>query len=193
MHEMYRSDAVTLAAFNPALAGAGLKHEHAQAIFSGVRAADFFEVHAENYMGDGGPPHALLTQVRASYPVSIHGVGLSADNRRVRRRHDDAVAVEERVLVGTGAAEDGDQLCEHRVRRHVGLLHDGADDRPVGPRSDRTSDRDGGQRCRDTVRRRHEDGRASLQHAVETGPDAPSWWKLPGCELGSSSAGNWSP
>src|SRR5437867_1416836 len=60
MHEMYRSDAVTLAAFNPALAGAGLKHEHAQAIFSGVRAADFFEVHAENYMGDGGPPHRLL-------------------------------------------------------------------------------------------------------------------------------------
>jgi len=77
MHEMYRSDAVTLAAFNPALAGAGLKHEHAQAIVSGVRATDFFEVHAENYMGDGGPPHHLLAEIRASYPVSIHGVGLS--------------------------------------------------------------------------------------------------------------------
>ena len=64
MHEMYRSDAVTLAVFNPALAGAGLKREHAQAIFSGVRAADFFEVHAENYMGDGGPPHRLLADRR---------------------------------------------------------------------------------------------------------------------------------
>jgi uncharacterized protein len=75
MHEMHRSDAVTLAAFNPAPAGAGLKREHACDI--GAFPIDFFEVHAENYMGDGGPPHRLLSQVRADSPVSIHGVGLS--------------------------------------------------------------------------------------------------------------------
>src|SRR5262249_37017027 len=37
----------------------------------------FFEVHAENYMGAGGPPHAQLTAIRERYPLSLHGVGLS--------------------------------------------------------------------------------------------------------------------
>ena len=37
----------------------------------------FFEVHAENYMGDGGPPHRYLTAIRERYPISLHGVGLS--------------------------------------------------------------------------------------------------------------------
>jgi len=58
-------------------AGAGLKPEHAQDIFEGARRTDFFEVHAENYMGAGGPPHHLLRRIRADYPLSIHGVGLS--------------------------------------------------------------------------------------------------------------------
>src|SRR5690606_3591457 len=35
------------------------------------------EIHAENYMGAGGPPHRYLTAIRARYPLSIHGVGLS--------------------------------------------------------------------------------------------------------------------
>jgi len=76
MHEMYRGDVASLA-FQPALAGAGLKREHAPAIFAGPPAVDFFEVHAENYMGDGGPPHQLLSKTRATYPISIHGIGLS--------------------------------------------------------------------------------------------------------------------
>ena len=44
-----------------------------------MRAPDigWFEVHAENYMGAGGPPHAYLTAVRERYPLSLHGVGLS--------------------------------------------------------------------------------------------------------------------
>jgi uncharacterized protein (UPF0276 family) len=37
----------------------------------------WFEVHAENYMGAGGPPHALLTRLRERFPLSLHGVGLS--------------------------------------------------------------------------------------------------------------------
>ena len=37
----------------------------------------FFEIHAENYMGDGGPPHRRLEAIRALYPLSLHGVGLS--------------------------------------------------------------------------------------------------------------------
>ena len=58
-------------------AGAGLKHEHAPKILAGCCKVDFFEVHAENYMGAGGPPHRLLRQLRADYPLSIHGVGAS--------------------------------------------------------------------------------------------------------------------
>ena len=58
-------------------AGVGLKPEHAEDIFAGARRADFFEIHAENYMGAGGPPHELLRRIRADYPLSIHGVGLS--------------------------------------------------------------------------------------------------------------------
>jgi uncharacterized protein (UPF0276 family) len=61
----------------PAGGGAGLKHEHARDILEGGRAVDFFEIHAENYMGAGGPPHHLLTRIRADYPISMHGVGLS--------------------------------------------------------------------------------------------------------------------
>jgi uncharacterized protein (UPF0276 family) len=58
-------------------AGAGLKREHAGEIFDGPRRLDFFEIHAENYMGAGGPPHHLLHRIREDYPLSIHGVGLS--------------------------------------------------------------------------------------------------------------------
>jgi hypothetical protein len=58
-------------------AGTGLKPEHDRDIFEGARAVDFFEIHAENYMGAGGPPHHLLRRIAADYALSVHGVGLS--------------------------------------------------------------------------------------------------------------------
>jgi uncharacterized protein (UPF0276 family) len=58
-------------------AGTGLKPEHASDIFESKGAVDFFEIHAENYMGAGGPPHHLLRRVVQDYPLSVHGVGLS--------------------------------------------------------------------------------------------------------------------
>jgi uncharacterized protein (UPF0276 family) len=42
-----------------------------------VGGAGFLEVHAENYMVDGGPMLRHLERVRALWPLSIHGVGLS--------------------------------------------------------------------------------------------------------------------
>jgi uncharacterized protein (UPF0276 family) len=57
--------------------GVGLKPVHAEHILGNPRQVDFFEIHAENYMGDGGPPHRLLERIRSDYPLSIHGVGLS--------------------------------------------------------------------------------------------------------------------
>ncbi|GAB4514558.1 MAG: DUF692 domain-containing protein [Roseibium sp.] len=58
-------------------AGAGLKGEHVPEILQGRPDIGFFEVHAENYMGAGGPPHRLLEAIRRDYPLSLHGVGLS--------------------------------------------------------------------------------------------------------------------
>ena len=61
----------------PPCAGVGLKPEHYRTIIETKPHIGFFEVHAENYMGAGGPPHRYLTQIRDSYPLSLHGVGLS--------------------------------------------------------------------------------------------------------------------
>jgi uncharacterized protein (UPF0276 family) len=68
--------------------GIGLKGQHGARILEGAAAVDFFEVHAENYMGAGGPPHRLLTAIRERYPVTLHGVGLSiGGSERLDRDH----------------------------------------------------------------------------------------------------------
>jgi hypothetical protein len=59
------------------LAGTSFKHQHLPAISADERQAGFFEVHAENYMGAGGPPHRALEAIRRNYPVSLHGVCMS--------------------------------------------------------------------------------------------------------------------
>jgi uncharacterized protein len=61
----------------PACAGVGFKPAHFRDILAGAGPVGFFEVHAENYMGAGGPPHALLRALRERHALSIHGVGLS--------------------------------------------------------------------------------------------------------------------
>jgi uncharacterized protein (UPF0276 family) len=59
------------------LAGTSFKHEHLQAIMTEGKHDGFFEVHAENYMGAGGPPHRALEQIRRDHAVSLHGVCMS--------------------------------------------------------------------------------------------------------------------
>ena len=61
----------------PARAGVGFKPEHFRDILAAEQPIGFFEVHAENYMGAGGQPHAYLGALRERYALSIHGVGLS--------------------------------------------------------------------------------------------------------------------
>ena len=61
----------------PETAGLGFKPEHFADICAAPGAVGFYEVHAENYMGDGGAPHAMLTALRQDHALSIHGVGLS--------------------------------------------------------------------------------------------------------------------
>ena len=59
------------------LAGTSFKPKHLQAILSGPKPRGFFEIHAENYMGAGGPPHRALEAIRRDHPVSLHGVCMS--------------------------------------------------------------------------------------------------------------------
>lgn len=67
----------SVAPLPPARAGLCFKPQHWTAIDAASPDVGFFEVHAENYMGDGGPPHRMLGALRERYPLSLHGVGLS--------------------------------------------------------------------------------------------------------------------
>lgn len=61
----------------PRRGGVGLKPAHFREILEAAPDIGFFEVHAENYMVDGGPFHHYLGRIRQDYCLSIHGVGLS--------------------------------------------------------------------------------------------------------------------
>jgi len=58
-------------------AGVGFKAEHFEEALAAPAAGLWFEVHAENYMVDGGPRLAMLETVRSERPLSLHGVGMS--------------------------------------------------------------------------------------------------------------------
>lgn len=73
-HGVRRERAVTRL---PAQAGGGFKPQHLQDWLDDGHGPAFFEVHAENYMGAGGPAHAWLSRMRQHCPLSLHGVGLS--------------------------------------------------------------------------------------------------------------------
>jgi uncharacterized protein len=78
-------------------AGLGFKPEHYPLIAAHRPELGFFEVHAENYFGEGGPPQAMLAALSEHYPLSLHGVGLSIGGNgpldgdhlaRLKRLHD---------------------------------------------------------------------------------------------------------
>jgi uncharacterized protein (UPF0276 family) len=57
--------------------GVGLKPQHFAQALAAQPGPAFIEVHAENYMGEGGPLLHWLDRLRERYPLSLHGVGLS--------------------------------------------------------------------------------------------------------------------
>ncbi|MFT3813635.1 MAG: DUF692 domain-containing protein [Acidovorax sp.] len=60
------------------LAGTSFKPAHLSAILAEPpQEGFFFEVHAENYMGAGGPPHRMLAALRERHALSLHGVCMS--------------------------------------------------------------------------------------------------------------------
>jgi uncharacterized protein (UPF0276 family) len=58
-------------------AGLGFKPQHFSEALASPAVGLWFEVHAENYMVDGGPRLAMLEQLRRDRQLSLHGVGLS--------------------------------------------------------------------------------------------------------------------
>ena len=61
----------------PLSVGVGFKPQHYDGLTETPGPLGFIEIHAENYMGAGGLPHAMLERLRSRYALSIHGVGLS--------------------------------------------------------------------------------------------------------------------
>lgn len=61
-------------------AGLGFKPQHFSDAMASPAVGLWFEVHAENYMVDGGPRLAMLEELRRDRPLSLHGVGLSLGN-----------------------------------------------------------------------------------------------------------------
>lgn len=57
--------------------GVGYKAQHYSAIMADPGPVAWLEIHAENYMGDGGRPIAQLRHLAERFPISVHGVGLS--------------------------------------------------------------------------------------------------------------------
>ena len=61
----------------PCRPGVGYKPQHYSDIMADPGPVGWLEVHAENYMGDGGRPIAQLRHLAERFPISVHGVGLS--------------------------------------------------------------------------------------------------------------------
>jgi uncharacterized protein len=61
----------------PLGAGIGLRTPHVRQVLDEHPAVPWLEVHSENYYVDGGPALATLCRIRADYPLSLHGVGMS--------------------------------------------------------------------------------------------------------------------
>ncbi|HEY2863531.1 MAG TPA: DUF692 domain-containing protein [Casimicrobiaceae bacterium] len=105
----------------PAVAGIGLRTPHVAEARRSRPAIGWFEVHSENYFVDGGSALAALEAIRADYPVSLHGVGLSLgsaddlDARHLARLRQLAARIEPSVV--------SEHLCWSRVDgRHLNDL-----------------------------------------------------------------------
>ncbi len=61
----------------PNAVGIGYKAQHFTDVMNAPGAVSWLEIHAENYMGDGGRPIAQLKALAERFPISVHGVGLS--------------------------------------------------------------------------------------------------------------------
>ncbi len=84
----------------PSAAGVGYKPQHFSDILADTGPVEWLEIHAENYMGDGGRPLAQLRALSERFAMSVHGVGLS---------------------IGGADPLDADHLA--RLQKLIGWLH----------------------------------------------------------------------
>jgi hypothetical protein len=66
----------------PATVGVGYKPQHFDGLMQDPGPVGWVEIHAENYLGDGGRPLAQLRALSERFPISVHGVGLSIGGAR---------------------------------------------------------------------------------------------------------------
>ena len=57
--------------------GLGLRTQHYNDFLAEPQPVEWLEVISDNYMVDGGKPLAMLDQIRANYPMVMHGVSMS--------------------------------------------------------------------------------------------------------------------
>jgi uncharacterized protein len=103
----------------PALGhGIGLRPPHYAEVVESHPPVDWFEVITENFMVAGGNPRHVLRQVRARYPIVLHGVSLSIGS---------VDPLDETYLTGLAALADeiepawiSDHLCWSSFGGHTG-------------------------------------------------------------------------
>ncbi len=61
----------------PDAPGVGYKPQHFSDILKDAGPVEWLEIHAENYMGEGGRPLSQLRHLAQRFAISVHGVGLS--------------------------------------------------------------------------------------------------------------------
>lgn len=61
----------------PVAAGIGLRAPHVERVFRERPSIAWLETHSENLFAAGGRLHTVMEIMRADYPLSLHGVGLS--------------------------------------------------------------------------------------------------------------------
>jgi len=103
----------------PDTLGLGLRVPHYEYVLEHFPPVDYFEVISENFFGPAPTPRARLEQVRAHYPVVLHGVGLNLlGHAPIDDRYIEALV---RLADAVEAPFVSDHLCwtgAHNVSHH---------------------------------------------------------------------------
>jgi len=114
--------------------GIGLRQPHYREVFERKPDLGFLEVHSENFFLAGGASMFALERARASYPLSLHGVGLSLGSadalteghlfklKRLVDRFEPALVSEHLCWGGVGNVRINDLLPLPHTREALALM-----------------------------------------------------------------------
>ena len=124
----------------PPRSGIGLRAVHHDALLELRPAIGWLEAHSENYFALGGAQPWYLEQLRAHYPLSLHGVGLSiggsdplddlhlANLARIIKRFEPAVVSEHLCWSNAAGISSNDLLplpyTEEALKHMVSRVHE---------------------------------------------------------------------